>query len=536
MIFSVSHPIVFVLFIPLIIALIFIVIRYNKIVKIFIEKKENSHRSLFSIFSNRLEYCFWFRTIFRTLTVVMIIFACAKISWGTENIPVQKNGKAVSFVFDISYSMEACDAPGGISRLNAASIYATSLLEHFNGTKVSVVLAKGDGIVSVPLTDDYNCVLSLINNLSPKLMTAEGTSLGKGIEAAVSSFPEQSSEASYIILFTDCEETDSSLQSSIAESARYGIPVIVLGFGSERESEVFAGDGQTKIKTALRTSKIEKIIKAVQNSGNLSSCKYIDASEMGSATKVLKSISTNSNETTVSYEVQSKSCHKIFIFLAIIFFIASVLLGELDIIGGKTKLLSRASLISCLFLFTSCSPRFNDGVKILQGKLDWNKENYQNATASFLQAASNSKLRGDDFVFQYSVYGIGSTYLMQGENEAALAKFDLIYKDAPDKIKFAILYNSGIIAHRSGDYETAAEYFKQALLIDGTSTDAKINLELSLKEESIHSNKNMQEIVPISNNEEEQTLENALYLIIKEGEEQQWKNQQKESEKTSQDY
>ena len=76
----------------------------------------------------------------------------------------------------------------------------------------------------------------------------------------------------------------------------------------------------------------------------------------------------------------------------------------------------------------------------------------------------------------------------------------------------------------------------KALFIDGTSTDAKINLELSLREESSHANENAREIVPVSENKEDQTLENALYSIIKEGEQQQWKSQQKDSEKTSQDY
>ncbi|WP_407398045.1 VWA domain-containing protein [Treponema sp.] len=531
--FSVGHPVAFWLFIPLVFALSFVIVKYRRLKKVLSEKNEVSRGHFLS---NRLEHCFWFKTIFRTLSAAMVILAGAGISWGTDTIPVQKNGKAVSLVFDISYSMEAHDAPGGISRLNAAAAYARGLLDRFDGTKVSVVLAKGDGTVAVPLTDDYNCVETLIDNLSPRLMTAEGTSLGKGIKAAVSSFPEQSSEASYILLFTDCEETDSSLQSSLAESARYGIPVVVIGFGSERESEVLTGDGQTKVKTALRTTEIERIIRAVSSSGHASSCEYIDASEMGSATKILKIISAASKGTAVTYEYQSIKRHKMFTILAIIFFLASILFGELDISGGKNKLLSSVAATSCLFIFTGCTPRFDDGVKILQGKLDWGKGNYQNATASFLQSASSAKLRGDDFVYQYSIYGIGSTYLMQGENDAALAKFNQIYENAPDQIKFAILYNSGIIAHRNGDYEAAANFFRQSLYIDGTSTDAKINLELSLREGSSHSNESAREIVPVSENKEDQTLENALYSIIKEGEQQQWKSQQKDSERTSQDY
>ena len=209
-------------------------------------------------------------------------------------------------------------------------------MKHLEGTKISVVLAKGDGAVSIPLTEDYNTINTLIDNLSPKLMTAEGSSLGRGIKAAITSFPEQSAEASFILLFTDCEETDSSLQSALSESARYGIPV---GFGSERESEIVAGDGQTKVKTALRSSEMEKIVSSIRKknsssllSKNLSSdCEYIDASQMGSATKILKLISSGEKGTAVSYEIQAIQRHGLFIFLAILFFLISILLGELDI-------------------------------------------------------------------------------------------------------------------------------------------------------------------------------------------------------------
>lgn len=537
---SVGHPIAFWLFIPLAFAFFFVTIKFKKLKQVLSEKNEVSRGNFLS---NRLDYCFWFKTIFRTLSAVMVILAGADISWGTDTVPVQKNGKAVSFVFDISYSMEAHDAPGGISRLNAAASYAKGLLSHFDGTKVSVVLAKGDGTVSVPLTDDYNCVESLIDCLSPKMMTAEGTSLGKGIKAAVSSFPEQSSESSYIFLFTDCEETDSMLSSSLSEAARFGIPVVIIGFGSERESEVFTGDGQTKVRTALRSSEMEKIIDVLKRknassgtSALVTFCEYIDASEMGSATKILKLISSENHGTSVSYEIQKLRRYKTFIVLAIVCFLASILFGELDISGGRKRFVASVAATSCVFILSGCTPRFDDGVKILQGKLDWSKGNYQSATANFLQSASSAQQRGDSFVYQYSVYGIGSTYLMQGENDAALSKFNQIYENAPDQIRFAILYNSGIIAHRNGDYEGAADFFRKALQIDGTSTDAKVNLELSLREESSHSNGSAREIVPVSENSEEQTLENALYSIIKEGEQQQWKSQQKESEKSSQDY
>ena len=69
-----------------------------------------------------------------------------------------------------------------------------------------------------------------------------------------------------------------------------------------------------------------------------------------------------------------------------------------------------------------------------------------------------------------------------------------------------------------------------------TSINAKINLELSLRENSERSRESAQELVPLSENKEEQNIQNALYSIIREDERQQWKNMQKDSERTSRDY
>ncbi|MGN0728080.1 VWA domain-containing protein [Treponema sp.] len=536
--FAVENPAFFYFFIPLAAMFFFVAVRYVRLKKSVCGKLFESKNRLF-----RISVCFWSRTVLRGVCGIFVILALAGISFGIDTVPVQKSGKAVSFVFDISYSMEAKDAPGGISRLQAASMYAGELLDRMNGCSVSVVLAKGDGISAVPLTEDFQSIRSLIENLSPMLMTSQGTSLGNGIKAAVSSFPEHSAAASYIWLFTDCEETDSMLQSSLLECVKAGIPVVVIGFGSERESEIFAGDGITKVKTALRADSIEKIISSLKEKNVLSkrnsaspSAVYIDASEMGSAAAILKTLNLNSSLATVSYEVKSTQRYRLFISLAILFFLASVLFGELDIAGGKKKIISSVLGASVVFLFTSCSPRFNDGMKIFEGRLSWSKQDYQNSVGTFLELSLDAHERGDELVEQYAVFGLGSTYLMQGETDAALKRFSDVYENSPEKIKFAILYNSGIIAHRNGDYERAADFFRKAILIDSKNIDAKINLEFSLKEDSEHLKDAAQEIIPLSENREDQNIQNALYSIIREDERKQWKNMQKDSERTSEDY
>ena len=61
-----------------------------------------------------------------------MIIAFAGPYWGTEVVQVQKTGNAVSFVFDISWSMTAqdvlCEDSSYITRLDGAKLLAIYLL------------------------------------------------------------------------------------------------------------------------------------------------------------------------------------------------------------------------------------------------------------------------------------------------------------------------------------------------------------------------------------------------------------------------
>ncbi len=502
----------------------------------------------------RVKLSFAVRTLCFYISLSLFILAYAGISWGTMSVPVQKSGHAVSFVFDISYSMLAHDGRDGKSRLESAALYAEELLSQMEHTSVSVVLVKGDGTVAIPLTEDKEAILALLPNLSPALMTSQGSELGKGIEAAISSFPVQSSQAPYIWLFTDGEETfangtDLSLLAALNDAVKYGIPVAIIGFGREDESSVIAGDGHTEVKTALRSDKIREIIEAIQlkspqkKDGQLiPAVSFVRAAERSSAYTLFsnlwaeKAVSHSSPEledATVAYEVQRIRRYNLFIELGIICLVLAFISGELVFLDKLKKQGLGLMALICVSLFSGCSnDAFSNGRKILEGRLEWNRKNYQQATADFLDALEHAEGRGDTFVSQYALYGLAVTYLMQNENDATLERFNQLAPDAPAQLRFAVLYNTGILAHRRGDYEEAVQFFKQALAVDGSSIEAKINLELSLAEVSIPQNSQGQSLNAVSENNDTRALENEVYSIMRKKEQDKWKNQEQESKES----
>ncbi|MBQ9539361.1 MAG: tetratricopeptide repeat protein, partial [Treponema sp.] len=265
--------------------------------------------------------------------------------------------------------------------------------------------------------------------------------------------------------------------------------------------------------------------------------RFLHASEKSSAYKLLDSLKASSggqNE-RLSYEQQAVERYNFFICLGIMLLALSYLFGELSLSARKKSLFALLGFTSLCFTFTGCSASFNDRMRLLNGSLEWNRKEYPDATADFLGVMESSAQRGDFSAGQYALFNLATTYLVQGENEAAKERFEELYGDLPDNLRFALLYNLGILAHRNGDYDEAADFFRQALLIDGSNVDAKVNLELSIVggEGKLSAN----DMKPVIESSHEGALESAVYSIIREQEEGQWKNMQSDAASgDSQDY
>ena len=133
-----------------------------KIARSFINRK---NKDLAVYTPSQIYFRLFFKGIFRCLAWMSLVFALAGISWGSVSTPVQKNGKSCAFVFDISYSMTANDAPDSLTRLKASAEYVKMLMEYMDGISVSCILAKGDGVIAIPQTEDFASVYSLLDSL-----------------------------------------------------------------------------------------------------------------------------------------------------------------------------------------------------------------------------------------------------------------------------------------------------------------------------------------------------------------------------------
>ena len=482
------------------------------------------------------------RTLLRCFAWIMLVFAYAGFSWGTYEVPVQKSGSAVSFVFDISYSMTADDAPGGLTRLKAAARYADMLLSRMEGVSVSVVLAKGDGIIVVPLTEDRAIVRSLLETLSPNLMSAAGSSLGKGIEAAFRSFPPDSAQAERIWVFTDGDETDGQLALSLESCVKGGVNVSLVGFGGEQGVEISAGDGKTKVTTFLRSEQMKKAAEQAslyaRRYNSAAAVRYIDATEAGSALELLKPL-RNERAITVSYEAKPVERYTLFLIFAIAAFVLSFAVTEFDFENYRRLFHKNqaAAVLLCAssLLFVSCTGRIVNAKETAVSSWAWYQKKYRSAIAGFLRVGERAAENGDALSEQYARYNLAATYIMQNEYAASLSCLKDISPISPPQVRFAAYYNKGIIAYRSGDYTEAAACFREALKIDGTKTAAKENLEIARRQQAVkEAHEKETELVPLAEDTDAiSAVESAIYQRIRENDQKQWKNSEHTAESNS---
>lgn len=183
----------------------------------------------------------FFSTFFYVLGFAFGTLALAGISWGERPVEETRSGMDIAFLVDVSRSMLAKDIPP--SRLERAGDVMRGVVQEFSGSRFSLVAFKGRAVRLVPLTEDIHAVEAVIEALSPDLMSSAGTDLDAGIRAAIESFPEKMDRNRAIVAFTDGEYLSGLPYASARRAGTAGIPIFLVGAGSEAGSEIVLPDG-----------------------------------------------------------------------------------------------------------------------------------------------------------------------------------------------------------------------------------------------------------------------------------------------------
>ena len=222
------------------------------------------------------------RALFFSAAWIFLILGLACPLWGSKPVSVRRRGVSVMFVSDISKSMSLQDIqPSRIAVQR--QMHKTS-----PESAVGLVITKGEGVLSVPLSFEKNALSSAINALSPLILSSTGTNLEAGVLRALDSFGENRGNSKIIVLCTDGGETSGSLLHAAEKIKKTDAILIIVGFGTLEETKIKVLDekGNTQLKDARLEEAFLKKVASIAGGEST----YISALSSGSIESILKII------------------------------------------------------------------------------------------------------------------------------------------------------------------------------------------------------------------------------------------------------
>jgi Ca-activated chloride channel family protein len=167
---------------------------------------------------------------------VLITVAAARPAWNPVPKRIERRGRDVIFVLDVSRSMLAEDlAP---NRLERAKLAIRDCIERLQGDRVGLVAFAGSSVVKCPLTLDYGFFRLMLENISTESVSRGGTMIGDAVRKCVDEvFDDRHKEYKDIILITDGEDHDSFPVEAATEAGERGIRIIAIGIGDEEQGK-----------------------------------------------------------------------------------------------------------------------------------------------------------------------------------------------------------------------------------------------------------------------------------------------------------
>lgn len=303
------------------------------------------------------------KLILRIVALAAIVIAIARPRHGEKEESSTTEGAEVVVAFDVSRSMLAAstDDPGSMSRIQRARMLLEKLIDNMHNDRVGLVVFASQAHILMPLTSDRRLIqMSMKNDLSPGMLSNQGTSLSNALVQSLHTFPEISDILDKkakktsenmgvhraIILITDAEDHQGDAIKTAQMCTDYGVQVDVIGVGSEHGAKIplgdngqyFRYDGQ-EVVTALNSEAAAKIAEA---GGGI----YVNAADPAALQDLRESLDTlkKSKLTHVVYKMNAEQ-FPLFAWIALIFLILDIAIVErktawlkgIDFFTGKIK-------------------------------------------------------------------------------------------------------------------------------------------------------------------------------------------------------
>jgi len=162
--------------------------------------------------------------------VLAIAVALAGPMWGFRWQQVQREGIDLIVAIDTSRSMLATDVKP--NRLARAKLAVQDLLAQLGGDRVGLVAFAGTAFLQCPLTLDFGAFSQSLDAIEAGIIPRGGTSIAAAIDTSLAAFEGRQAEHQALVVITDGEDHDGSLDDAIKRATDRGVKIYTVGIGT----------------------------------------------------------------------------------------------------------------------------------------------------------------------------------------------------------------------------------------------------------------------------------------------------------------
>ncbi|MGD9158071.1 MAG: VWA domain-containing protein [Desulfobacteraceae bacterium] len=193
----------------------------------------------------------YFKAVLTVLALAFIIFALTRPSWNPRPEKIERKGRDIVFLLDVSKSMMAEDLVP--NRIERAKLAINDCIEQLRGDRVALVAFAGTAAIKCPLTQDYGFFKMMLKSIDTDSIARGGTMMGDAIRLLLNNvFDDQAKEYKDIVLITDGEDHDSFPVEAAKKAGEKGMRLIAIGLGDENEGKRIPVVNEKGEKTFLK--------------------------------------------------------------------------------------------------------------------------------------------------------------------------------------------------------------------------------------------------------------------------------------------
>ena len=175
----------------------------------------------------------------------LIVFALSRPAWNPKPQTVERRGRDIVFVLDVSRSMLAQDvAP---DRLTRGKLELKNFASRIPAGRAGLVVFAGTAFTQCPITSDYSAFRMFVDEVSVQSVPYGGTAIGEAIRRCVSAFESAGSAERIILLISDGEDLGGDAIEAAREAAEKDVLIYTVGVGSREGAPIPVRDGHGNV-------------------------------------------------------------------------------------------------------------------------------------------------------------------------------------------------------------------------------------------------------------------------------------------------